>query len=148
MKSVVQRVSRARVVVDGECVGSIGKGMLVLLCVMRGDGEDEARWLAQKIANFRFFADEQGKMNRSAIDLGLEALVVSQFTLSADGRAGRRPSFDQAAAPEDARALCEAFVVALAEVGLRVQTGRFGAHMDVELVNDGPVTFALEKGQK
>ena len=113
MKSVVQRVSRAKVVVDGEVVGSIEKGMLVLVCVMRGDGEAEARALAEKIAQFRFFADDAGKMNRSAIDLGLEVLVVSQFTLSADGHAGRRPSFDQAAPPDEARALCEAFVAAL-----------------------------------
>lgn len=148
MKCVVQRVSRARVVVDGETVGSIGKGMLVLLCVMRGDGESEARALAEKIAHFRFFADEAGKMNLSALDLGLEALVVSQFTLAADGSSGRRPSFDQAASPGEARSLCARFEGALRSCGLGVQTGRFGAHMDVELVNDGPVTFALETAPK
>lgn len=144
MKSVIQRVSRARVVVDGACVGEIGEGMLVLLCVMRGDTAAEARALAEKIAQFRFFQDEAGKMNRSALDLGRAVLVVSQFTLAADGRAGRRPSFDAAAPPDEARALCEGFVAVLRELGLTVQTGRFGAHMDVELVNDGPVTFALE----
>jgi D-tyrosyl-tRNA(Tyr) deacylase len=144
MKCVVQRVSRAQVVVEREVVGSIRRGMLVLLCVMRGDGANEARALAEKLAQFRFFPDEAGKMNRSALDLGLEVLVVSQFTLAADGRAGRRPSFDAAAEPELARILCEAFVASLRGLGLRVETGRFGAHMEVELVNDGPVTFALE----
>jgi D-tyrosyl-tRNA(Tyr) deacylase len=148
VKSVVQRVSHARVVVDGEVVGAIGKGMLVLVCVMRGDGEKEARALAEKIAQFRFFADENGKMNRSALDLGRDALVVSQFTLAADGHAGRRPSFDLAAPPELARALCDVFVAALRELGLRVETGRFGAHMDVESTNDGPVTFTLETAGK
>jgi D-tyrosyl-tRNA(Tyr) deacylase len=148
VKSVVQRVTRARVVVDGEVVGAIGPGMLVLLCVMRGDGEAEARALAEKIAHFRFFADEAGKMNRSALELGREVLVVSQFTLAADGHAGRRPSFDKAAPPDEARALCEVFVAGLRALGLGVHTGRFGAHMDVELANDGPVTFALETAGK
>lgn len=148
MKCVIQRVSRAQVVVEKERVGAIGPGMLVLVCVMRGDGAAEARALAEKVAQFRFFTDEAGKMNRSAIDLGREVLVVSQFTLAADGHAGRRPSFDLAAPPDEARTLCDAFVAALRELGLRVQTGRFGAHMDVELVNDGPVTFALETNRK
>jgi D-tyrosyl-tRNA(Tyr) deacylase len=148
MKCVVQRVSRAAVVVAGETVGSIERGMLVLVCVMEGDGESEARSLAEKIAHFRFFQDGQGKMNRSVLDLGLAALVVSQFTLAADGRAGRRPSFDLAAAPAEARVLCDVFVEALRALGVSVQTGRFGAHMDVELVNDGPVTFVLESARK
>lgn len=144
MKAVIQRVSRARVVVEGTVVGEIGRGLLILVCAMRGDTESEARALAAKIAQFRCFPDEAGKMNLSAIDLSLAALVVSQFTLSADGSRGRRPSFDAAAAPEVGRDLCERFVRAVAELGLKVQTGRFGAHMEVELVNDGPVTFALE----
>ena len=148
MKCVVQRVSRARVVVDGAVVGEIGPGALVLLCVMRGDGEREAGALAEKVARFRFFTDALGKMNLSALDLGRPVLVVSQFTLAADGRAGRRPSFDAAAPPDEARALCARFQTALEGLGLAVQTGRFGAHMDVESVNDGPVTFVLEEPPK
>jgi D-tyrosyl-tRNA(Tyr) deacylase len=112
---------------------------------MRGDREDEARRLADKIARFRFFADERDRMNRSAIECGFEALVVSQFTLAADGHAGRRPSFDAAAAPPIAEELYERFVAAMRQTGLAVATGRFGARMEVELVNDGPVTFALEE---
>jgi len=119
--------------------------MLVLVGVMRGDREDEARRLADKIARFRFFADERDRMNRSAIECGFEALVVSQFTLAADGHAGRRPSFDAAAAPPIAEELYERFVAAMRQTGLGVATGRFGARMEVELVNDGPVTFALEE---
>lgn len=144
MKSVIQRVTRAHVLVDGQVVGSIGRGMLVLVCAMRGDGDAEARALAEKIARFRFFPDEAGRMNLSALDLGLPALVVSQFTLAADGRRGRRPSFDQAAPPDEARRLYEAFLEALLALGLTVATGRFGARMEVELVNDGPVTLALD----
>lgn len=148
MKCVVQRTSRARVVVDGEVVGEVGRGMLVLVCALKGDTEVEARALAAKVAQFRFFPDEADKMNLSALDLGLPSLVVSQFTLAADGRAGRRPSFDAAAPPERARELVEAFVAALRGLGLAVETGRFGARMEVELVNDGPVTFVLEEGPK
>ncbi|MBL8857841.1 MAG: D-tyrosyl-tRNA(Tyr) deacylase [Planctomycetes bacterium] len=144
MKAVIQRVSRARVVVAGEVVGEIERGLLVLVCAMRGDTATEARALAEKIAHWRCFGDEAGKMNLSAIDLALAVLVVSQFTLSADGSRGRRPSFDSAAPPEVGRALCENFVETVRALGLEVQTGRFGAHMEVELVNDGPVTFALE----
>jgi len=145
MKAVVQRVSRASVRIDGETIASIGPGMLVLLGVMRGDREDEARRLADKIARFRFFADERNRMNRSAIECGLQALVVSQFTLAADGRAGRRPSFDAAAPPELAEPLYERFVELLRAAGLEVRTGRFRELMQVELVNDGPVTFTLEE---
>lgn len=144
MKAVVQRVSRARVLVDGAVVGSIEQGMLVLVCAMRGDTEHEALQLAEKVAQFRFFRDAEGRMNLSALDLGLAALVVSQFTLAADGRRGRRPSFDLAAHPDLARPLYERYVQALCDLGLRVETGRFAAHMEVELVNDGPVTFSLE----
>lgn len=148
MKCVVQRVSRARVLVEGSVVGEIGPGALVLLCVMRGDGEREARALATKVAHFRFFPDEAGKMNRSALDLGRPLLVVSQFTLAADGRAGARPSFDAAAPPEVARKQVHRFGEVLQELGLVVRTGRFGAHMDVESTNDGPVTFVLEEAPK
>ncbi len=147
MKAVVQRVSRASVVVDGQAIATIGPGMLVLLGVMRGDGPDEARRLAEKLARFRFFSDEQGKMNLAALALGLEALVVSQFTLAADGRRGRRPSFDSAAPPEEAERLYELFVATLREIGVATRTGRFGARMEVALVNDGPVTFVLEDGR-
>jgi D-tyrosyl-tRNA(Tyr) deacylase len=151
MKAVVQRVTRARVVVHdddgGETVaGEIGAGMVVLVCVLRGDGEKEARALAKKIAEFRFFADDQGRMNVSALERGLEALVVSQFTLAAEGDRGRRPSFDRAAVPERARELYELFVRELEDLGLPVRTGRFAARMEVTIVNDGPVTFVLETG--
>ena len=145
MKAVVQRVARASVRVGGEEVGAIGSGMLVLLGILEGDSEAEARRFAERIALFRFFPDEAGKMNRSAIDVGGQVLVVSQFTLAADGRSGRRPSFDDAAEPSLAESLYERFVDALRASGLDVRTGRFGAKMEVELVNDGPVTFALEE---
>jgi D-aminoacyl-tRNA deacylase len=145
VKAVVQRVSRARVESEGELLGEIGAGMLVLVCVVRGDGAREARALAERIATFRFFADEAGRMNLSAIDLGRPALVVSQFTLAADGKRGRRPSFDAAAPPDVAEPLYLAFVDELrARLG-HVATGRFGASMAVESVNDGPVTFLLEE---
>jgi D-tyrosyl-tRNA(Tyr) deacylase len=145
MKAVVQRVSAARVLVEGAPVGAIGRGMLILLGVLRGDGPAEAQRLAERIATFRFFPDEHDRMNRSALDEGLAALVVSQFTLAADGRKGRRPSFDRAAPPAEAEALYERFVAVLRELGLRVETGRFGARMAVELANDGPVTFVLDE---
>lgn len=150
MKAVVQRVARADVAVEGETVGAIERGALVLLGVMKGDGEDEARRLALKVARFRYFADGDGKMNLSALDLlaedkPAELLVVSQFTLAADGRRGRRPSFDSAAPPALAEPLYREFCAVLREQGLRVETGVFGAHMRVSLVNDGPVTFALEE---
>ena len=145
MKAVVQRVSRAEVRCDGEVVGRIGGGMQVLLGVMRGDDEAVGARLADKLAAFRFFADEQGRMGRSALDTGAEVLLVSQVTLAADGRKGRRPSLDAAAAPERAEALYEAFATHLRGLGLHVETGRFGALMEVELVNHGPVTFVLEE---
>ncbi len=149
MKAVVQRVSWARVhcatEVGEDLTAEIGPGMLILLGVMKGDGEEQARRLAAKIARFRFFADDQGRMNLSALDLEREVIVVSQFTLAADGRSGRRPSFDRAAPPAEAEPLYELFVAELAELGLRAGTGRFGASMRVELENDGPVTFALDE---
>ncbi len=145
MKVVVQRVARASVRVDGAVVGSCGRGMLVLVGVMRGDAEREALRLAERVAHLRFFPDEEGRMNRAAAEVGGAALVVSQFTLAADGRKGRRPSFDRAAEPELARRLYERFAERLRELGLPTETGSFGASMVVELANDGPVTFVLEE---
>jgi D-tyrosyl-tRNA(Tyr) deacylase len=145
LKAVIQRVSRACVRVDGEVVGRIEAGMVVLLGVMRGDGEAEALRLAERVASFRFFADEHGRMNRAAGEVEGAALVVSQFTLAADGRKGRRPSFDAAAPPDVAEPLYTRFVEALAGAGLVTATGRFGARMEVELIGDGPVTFVLEE---
>jgi D-tyrosyl-tRNA(Tyr) deacylase len=145
MKAVVQRVTRAAVRVDGEVVGEIGVGMLILLGAMQGDGLAEAGRLAERIARLRFFRDADGRMNLAATDVGGAALVVSQFTLAADGRKGRRPSFDRAAPPAAAEPLIEHFVRRLEQLGLATATGRFGAMMEVELVNDGPVTFALEQ---
>lgn len=145
MKVVVQRVTRASVRVDGEVVGACGPGMMCLLGVMRGDGEAEVGRLADKLARFRMFPDDRDRMNVDALEWGAEALVVSQVTLAADGRKGRRPSLDRAAEPSVARALYESFAEALRERGLTVATGSFGARMEVELVNDGPVTFVLEE---
>ncbi len=141
----MQRVTRASVRVDGEVVGEIGAGMLVFLGVFRGDGRVEAERLAERVARFRFFRDEAGRMNLPATEVGAAALVVSQFTLAADGRKGRRPSFDRAAAPDAAEPLIEHFVDRLARLGLATASGRFGAMMEVELVNDGPVTFVLDQ---
>lgn len=142
---MIQRVTRASVTVGDEVVGRIDAGMLVLVCAMQGDTEVQAQRLAERIARFRFFPDGDGRMNLSVLDAGLSALVVSQFTLSADGRKGRRPSFDRAAEPAQAEVLYEHFVEALRDLELPVETGRFAAMMAVELVNDGPVTFHLEE---
>ncbi|MBE9565768.1 MAG: D-tyrosyl-tRNA(Tyr) deacylase [Proteobacteria bacterium] len=144
MRAVVQRVSSARAEVDGEAVGAIDGGFLVLLGVARGDGEGEAVWLAEKVAGMRVFEDEAGKMNLSLQDTGGSVLVVSQFTLLGDCRRGRRPSFGEAAPPEEADRLYRRFVARLREVGLKVETGVFQAHMAVSLVNDGPVTLVVE----
>jgi D-tyrosyl-tRNA(Tyr) deacylase len=144
MRAVVQRVSRARVVADQEVVGQIGRGLLVLLAVGRGDTAELARRLADKIVGLRIFADEDGKMNRSLADVGGEALVVSQFTLYGDCQKGRRPSFVDAAPPEIAIPLYEEFVTAVRALGIPTATGRFGAIMQVELCNDGPVTLIVE----
>jgi len=144
MRACIQRVSRARVVVAGETCGQIGLGMLVLLGVADGDTEDDARQLAQKITGLRFFEDDQGKMNLSLADVSGAMLVVSQFTLLGDCRKGRRPSFTEAAPPEMAQRLYEIFVDAVARQGVEVATGRFRQHMEVELVNDGPVTLLVE----
>ena len=146
MRAVVQRVSAASVDVEGKTVGAIEQGLMVLLGVAHGDGEEQAQWLATKIAGLRIFEDDQGKMNRSLLDVGGDALVVSQFTLYGDCRKGRRPSFSGAAPPEIAEPLCERFVALLQKAGVgRVESGVFGAHMEVELRNDGPVTLILER---
>jgi D-tyrosyl-tRNA(Tyr) deacylase len=146
MKAVVQRVSQASVTVDGEVVGAIGRGVMILLGITHGDGEEQARWLASKIAGLRIYEDAEGKMNLGLLDVGGEALVVSQFTLYGDCRRGRRPSFTDAARPEVAEPLCERFIALLRETGVgRVESGVFGAHMMVEIHNDGPVTLVLER---
>jgi D-tyrosyl-tRNA(Tyr) deacylase len=145
MRAVVQRVSKASVSVDGEVVGTIGPGLVVFVGVTHDDGDKEARFLAGKIAHLRIFADDEGKFNRSALDVGGEALVVSQFTVYGDARKGRRPNFGQAAPPEIAEPLIERLVFFLQEEGLRIETGVFGAMMMVETQNDGPVTIIIEK---
>jgi len=147
MKALIQRVFQASVEVDGEVIGRIGPGLVVLLGVAQGDSEREARYLADRVAGLRIFADEASKFNLSLKDVCGEALVVSQFTLLADTRKGRRPSFTGAAPPEVAAPLVELFVAALEEQGLRVERGRFGAHMHLEIHNDGPVTVMLESRQ-
>lgn len=140
----MQRVSRATVRVEGAEVGVIGGGVLVLLGVARGDGPEDARLLADKVACLRIFDDAEGKMNLSLADVGGKVLAVSQFTLLGDARKGRRPSYSEAAPPEEAAPLFEAFVSALCETGLTVETGVFRAMMQVELVNEGPVTILLD----
>ena len=145
MRALLQRVSRASVTVEGQTISTIGKGLLVLLAVGHGDGEEQAKYLAEKIANLRVFEDEQGKTNLSVQDVKGEVLVVSQFTLYADTRKGRRPSFIDAALPEVAEPLVSRFVEVLRGHGIPTQTGKFGAHMEVEIHNDGPVTIWLEK---
>lgn len=144
MRAVIQRVRRAAVVVAGETVGAVEAGWLVLLGVGPADTPAEAAWLADKVAHLRAFEDDAGKMNRSVLDVGGGVLVVSQFTLYGDTRKGRRPSFTGAAPPAVAEPLVERFAAELRAVGLPVATGRFGADMQVELVNDGPVTFVLD----
>ncbi len=144
MRAVVQRVSEASVRVDGALVSRIGPGLLVLLGVGREDGDADAHDLAEKVANLRILADEEGRMNRSLLDTAGEALVVSQFTLYGDARHGRRPGYTDAAPPEEANRLYEQFVARLRSTGLRVQTGTFRAMMDVALVNQGPVTLLLD----
>ena len=144
MRIVLQRVSRASVTVGGEEIARIGRGLLLLVGVGEGDNEGEARRMAAKCAEMRIFADAEGRFNLSVTDIGGEALVVSQFTLFADVRRGRRPGFTEAARPEMAEPLVEAFAQALREAGVPAQTGRFGAKMEVALVNDGPVTIILD----
>jgi D-tyrosyl-tRNA(Tyr) deacylase len=144
MRVVLQRASEASVTVGDETIASIGRGLLLLVGAVEGDDEAEAKRLAQKCAEMRIFSDDAGRFNLSLQDVGGEALVVSQFTLLADLRRGRRPSFSEAAAPEVAEPLVEAFAQALREAGIGVQTGRFGAKMLVSLVNDGPVTIVID----
>ncbi|MFA7061429.1 MAG: D-aminoacyl-tRNA deacylase [Pedobacter sp.] len=145
MKAVIQRVTSASVVVDEKTVGEIGRGSLVLLGVEKGDDESQADWLAEKIVNLRIFEDEAGKMNLSLPDIGGSLLIVSQFTLAGNCDKGRRPSFDSAAPPEEGKRLYDYFVDELKRLGLPVATGIFQADMQVSLVNDGPVTFILER---
>ena len=144
MKAVIQRVRSAAVEVDGRTVGAIGRGILVLLGVERGDREQDADWLAAKIVALRIFEDEAGKMNRSLQEVGGELLAVSQFTLAGNCAKGRRPSFDSAAPPDEANRLYDYFVEAVKRLDVPVRTGIFQAMMQVSLVNDGPVTFILE----
>ena len=148
MRAVVQRVSRASVSIKGQDVARIQQGIVVLLGVAAGDSETDARYLADKIANLRILPDEADKFNLSALDTAGEVLVVSQFTLLADTRKGRRPSFINAAPPEDAEPLIETFVRFLRDAGLRVDTGRFQQHMLVEIHNDGPVTIVIDSDER
>lgn len=145
MRALLQRVSRASVIVDGRITGRIGPGFVVLLGVTHADSRAEADWVAGKISGLRVFDDEAGKMNRSLADVGGELLVVSQFTLYGDARKGRRPSFTDAAAPEQAEPLVDYFVEILRAAGFTVATGVFGAHMEVEIHNDGPVTMLIDR---
>lgn len=145
MRALLQRVSKASVSVEGQTISTIGKGLLILLGIGHGDGEEQAKFLAEKIANLRVFEDDQGKTNLSILDVKGEAIVVSQFTLYADTRKGRRPSFIDAALPYVAEPLVDHFVDLLRGQGIPTQTGKFGVHMEVEIHNDGPVTIWLEK---
>ena len=144
MRALIQRVSEARVSVSGAVIGEVGPGLLVLVCAMAGDTEAEAEVLARKIAKLRIFRDEDGRMNRSVIDIRGAALVVSQFTLAADTSRGNRPGFSAAAPPEEGERLYERFAALLQLEGVPVATGRFGADMKVSLVNDGPVTIWMD----
>ena len=145
MKAVLQRVSEAQVRVEGEIIGKCGPGLMILVCAMQGDTEANAEALVDKITKLRIFQDENGKMNRSLLDVGGEALVVSQFTLAADTSRGNRPGLSSAAAPADGEALYQHFVALLRGKGVTVGTGQFGADMAVSLVNDGPVTIVMER---
>lgn len=144
MRAVIQRVRRASVTVDGECVGRIGPGLLVLLAAAHDDGSEQVKWMADKIVGLRIFSDDEGKMNLGLDRVGGEMLIVSQFTLYGDCRKGKRPSFAGSAKPDTAEAMYEQFVHAVKDRGITVQTGVFGAMMDVELINDGPVTLIID----
>ena len=144
MKAVIQRVTQASVEVDGCVVGAIGEGLLVLLGVAKGDGESDCRFMVEKLSTLRIFSDDAGKMNRSLADIGGSILLVSQFTLLGSTRNGRRPGFDEAAPSDEAKRWYEEVATRLKEQAIQVETGIFAAHMKVELVNDGPVTFLLD----
>lgn len=145
MRVLLQRVTSGKVVVDGQTIASIGHGLVILLGIGQGDTQEQAAFLAEKVAQLRIFEDAEGKFNLSLLDVGGEAIVISQFTLYGDARKGRRPSFSDAARPEVAAPLVEGFAGLLRSQGVRTQTGVFGAHMSVEIQNDGPVTIWLEK---
>ena len=144
MRALLQRVSEAQVRVNGAEIGACGRGLMILVCAMQGDTDEDATRLALKISKLRIFTDDGGKMNRSVLDIAGEALVVSQFTLAADTTRGNRPGFSAAALPEEGKALYEKFARNLAELGVPVATGEFGADMKVSLINDGPVTIFME----
>lgn len=148
MRVLIQRVTQASVTVDAQIVGQTGPGLLILACAMRGDNDATAAALAGRVARLRIFRDDQGRMNRSVLDTGGTALVVSQFTLAADTRSGNRPGFSSAAAPDDGRRLYERFAQALRDLGVATETGRFGADMQVALVNDGPVTIWMDSADR
>ena len=145
MKAVVQRVTLGRVIVDGETLGEIGTGLVVLLGIGDGDGDEQARWMAHKLANLRIFSDDRGKMNLSVLDSDGQILLISQFTLYGDAHKGHRPGFSGAAAPDFAAPLIESVAAYLRQEGVSVATGRFQAHMQVEIHNDGPVTILLDR---
>ena len=144
MRALLQRVTEASVSVDNRLIGRCGPGLLILVCAMQGDDKTTAAKLAAKISKLRIFKDDQGKMNRSLLDIGGSALVVSQFTLAADTRSGNRPGFSTAARPDEGRALYEGFAAELSRLGIPTETGEFGADMAVSLVNDGPVTIWID----
>ena len=148
MRALIQRVAQAEVTVDGRSTGRIGPGLMVLVCAMQGDPDDAPEKLAARVAKLRIFRDEAGKMNRSVLDTGGAALVVSQFTLAADTRTGNRPGFSSAEAPARGEALYLRFAQALRDLGLNVATGEFGADMQVALVNDGPVTIWMDSSDR
>ena len=144
MKALIQRVSSAHVEIAGATVGGIRKGLLVFLCAVKGDTEKDLEYVARKVSSLRIFEDEQGKMNRSVMEINGEVLIVSQFTLAASTRKGNRPSFDNAEEPEQAKRMYDLFIKRLRDIGVPVQTGTFAAMMQVSLVNDGPVTISLD----
>jgi D-tyrosyl-tRNA(Tyr) deacylase len=144
LRALIQRVTEARVCVDGAVIGQIGPGLLILVCAMQGDDAAKSTALAAKISKLRIFSDDAGKMNRSLLDIGGEALIVSQFTLAADTSRGNRPGFSAAASPDDGRKLYQAFVADVAALGISTATGSFGADMAVSLINDGPVTIWMD----
>ena len=148
MRALIQRVSEASVSIDGEVVGAIGPGLLVLLGVSRDDTDEDSSYIVTKVVNLRIFSDDEGKFQSSATDIGAELLVVSQFTLYGETRKGRRPSFTLAAAPDEATRLFDLTVALFEETGLKVETGTFQAHMAVALVNDGPVTLMLDTADR